>query len=306
MPIALFELCCVVIVLATLAILARTRPPGVLLADYAALALAAWIGEESCVGLYRFYGYAEGWHARVDLVPALVPLIWPLVILSARDVVTALGVAAVALPAGRRDAGRERLSGVRTDLGAVAARAAAVGALVMLDASLVEVIAVRAGLWSWAEGGHLGVPLVGILGWGFFAAAADAALGAGGRARHALVVVLAPLATHVALLAAWWGGLRWLLRGPLGDASVAAVAVVGLVLGLGALALRRRGRAVPLAVAAPRMVAAALFVAELLLVAPTEPGLLVHTAAVALPYFVATDLRRARPPRRRHAPVSAP
>jgi hypothetical protein len=272
-PLPIFELACVAIIVVTLVAMARVQPARTLLADYGALAVAAWLGEETCVAAYRFYSYSSAWHARLDLVPALVPLIWPLVILSARAVVTSLAPG---------------ISGAR--------RAALVGALVIVDASLVEVVAVRGGLWTWAEGGHLGVPVVGIVGWGFFAAAADGVLGSTRRFRHAALVVLAPLATHALLVVSWWAFFRWVWRHDLGDRSVAVVGLLGVALTFGAIVLRVGGRTIARAVALPRMVAAALFVVEWLLVAPRDPDLAVHVAAVAIPYFVATELR-ARAPR---------
>ena len=123
MPLVVFELACVLIVIATLSLLLRRRPARELLPMYGALAIAGLGGEASCVAWYRHYDYHAPWHLRLIGVPILVPLIWPLVILSAREVVTALWPA---------------VSGAR--------RAALVGALVVFDASLVEVVAVRAGL----------------------------------------------------------------------------------------------------------------------------------------------------------------
>ena len=273
MPFPGFELACVAIIALALAAMARLRPWPGLLADYAALALAGWLGEETCVAWYEHYGYSPAWHGRLDLVPAMIPLIWPLVILSARAVVDA-----IAPGAGWR-------------------RPLLVGALVVFDASLVEVIAVRARLWAWAEPGHLEVPLLGILGWGFFAAGADVALGVGQRAagvvrafatRLALLVPALAL-THLLILAAWWGCFRWVLRGRLGDASFVGLGVIAAVALAGAWAARRRGRALPLDVALPRMVAAALFLATLVVVAPGDVRLWLHTALVAAPYVAITD-----------------
>jgi hypothetical protein len=262
MSLPFFEVACVVVVLLTLAAMARTRGARPLLVDYAALAIAGLVGEDTCIALYRFYDYASGWHLRVHHVPLLVPLIWPLVILSARAVVSELW------PTLRR------------------ARPLAVAALVVFDASLVEVVAVRAGLWSWAEPGHLGVPLIGILGWGYFAAGAELALD---RDRPALAIVLGPLAAHALIQLTWWGLFRWTLRGALGDASVMGVAT----LALGALAMviaaRRAGRAISLSNAAPRMIAASLFVALLISTAGADPSLWIHTLSVAIPYLAATS-----------------
>lgn len=270
---AAFELACVAVVTLTLAAMARARGWPLLLRDYIFLAAGAWLGEDTCVALYRFYAYAPGWHIRLHHVPVLVPLIWPLVILSARDVVSALWPSLH----------------VRRAL-----HACAVGALVVFDASLVEVVAVRAGLWSWAEAGHLGVPIIGILGWGFFAAGADVGLSS---RRPALAIALGPLAAHALIDAAWWALFRWIMRGDLGAASLLGVAAVALVALTLALAARRRGSAIPLAVAAPRMIAASLFVALLVVTAPADAPLWAHAAAVAVPYFAATSFvtRRCSP-----------
>ena len=152
MPQGLFEIACVAIVVVTLVSLARRQGAWEVLAAYVSLALAGWVAEESCILAYRFYAYSDVWSVRVHLVPLLVPLIWPLVILSGRDFVQA----------------------VWPDKGWLGHLL--VGLIVAFDASLVEVVAVRAGLWSWAEPGHLGVPVIGMLGWGYFAVGASAAL----------------------------------------------------------------------------------------------------------------------------------
>ncbi|MGZ5966950.1 MAG: carotenoid biosynthesis protein, partial [Polyangiales bacterium] len=259
---AFFEIACVVVVLLTLATMTRTRGAGSLLRDYAALAIAGFVGEETCIASYRFYAYANGWHLRLHHVPLLVPLIWPLVILSARAVVSELW------PTLRR------------------ARPLAVAALVVFDASLVEVVAVRAGLWSWAEPGHLGVPLIGILGWGYFAAGTELALD---RDRPALAVVLGPLAAHALIQLTWWGLFRWTLRGAFGDASTIGVALISLMALAVVLSARRQGRSIPFAVAAPRMIAASLFVALLMSTAGRDVSLWAHTLSVAIPYLAATS-----------------
>ena len=58
-----------------------------------------------------------------------------------------------------------------------------------------------------------------------------------------------------------------------------------------AVATRRRGRVLALGVAAPRMVAAALFLITLLVVAPADVRLWAHTAMVAVPYLAVTGTR---------------
>jgi hypothetical protein len=261
-PIALFEILCVLVVVITLATLARSRPLPQLAAEYAALAAAAWLGEESSIAAYRFYAYADAWHLRLLHVPVLVPLIWPLVILSARDVARALA----------------------PELG-LAAHALLVGAIVTFDASLVEVVAVRAGLWEWAEAGHLGVPLPGILGWGWFA------VGAALAPRPAWCLVTGPLAAHAGVLVSWWGLFRWVLRGELGAVGFAVIALGAAAALAGVIARRRAGLALAPAVWRPRVIAALLFAALLLSTAPTSAALWAHAALVAVPYLAATRLR---------------
>ncbi|HVY63172.1 MAG TPA: carotenoid biosynthesis protein, partial [Planctomycetota bacterium] len=181
-------------------------------AEVALLAASGWLGEQSCISLYRFYAYAPGWAARAGDVPALVPLIWPLVVLSARDVARAMW------PEMR-----------------VARRAAVVGALVVLDASLMEVVAVAAGLWRWAEPGYLDVPVIGILGWGAFAVGASLALDVAERGPRwllALPAIALPV-THAILLALWWGALRWVGRGDLGPWAIAGFAALPAAISAG-------------------------------------------------------------------------
>lgn len=261
-----FELACIAIIAVTLATMVRLGGREVL-AAYALLALAGWVGEESSIALYHHYAYAPGWHLFAGEVPVLIPLIWPLVILSARQVVVALG----APPRWRW---------------------LAAAGLVLFDAALVEVVATAAGLWSWVEPGHLGVPLIGILGWGYFAAAASWLLDRRRPALRLAVVALAPAATHALLVASWWGGLRWIWRGRLEPGSVVLVSLLAAALALGASALRQRGRALDLAVAGPRILAASLFAILLF-----EPGvaslpLAICAVAAATPYLVATDVRQ--------------
>ena len=262
MPLPVFEIACVIVVALTLATMGRARDLGPLLRDYASLAVAAWLGEDTSIAFYRFYVYAPGWHFHVHHVPLLVPLIWPLVVLSARDVVSKLW----------------------PDLRAW--RPLVVGAVVAFDASLVEVVAVRAELWSWAEPGHLGIPLIGIAGWGYFAAGAEVALA---RGRAPLAILTGPLATHALVLLTWWGCFRWILRGPLGVASLVGLVVLAALALAVVLGRRRAGHAIPLDLAMPRMIAASLFVALLVMTAPFDASLWMHAACVAVPYLAATS-----------------
>jgi hypothetical protein len=261
MPQTVFEIACVAIVIVTLVLMARQEPPRALLASYVSLALAGWVAEESCILLYGFYGYADVWSVKAHLVPLLVPLIWPLVILSARSFVQALWP------------GDRWWSHVL------------VGAVVAFDASLVEVVAVRAGLWWWAEPGHLDVPVIGMLGWGYFAVGASVALSLTQRWRYPAVLFLGLLSTHVLILATWWGLFRWTLRGDLGSSSTVGILVIGLIAAGFILLERRRGRGMPMQVAGPRMLAAGLFLVLLLTTAAREMPYWWHVIALSIPYL---------------------
>lgn len=266
----LFELACVPILGFAIGTSARRAGPRAFATDYALLAVAGLVGEASAIAWYRYYGYADAWHLRVAGVPLLVPLIWPLVILSAREVRDAL------------------FPGLHPWRGALV-----VLVLVCADASMVEVLAVRAGLWSWAEGGHLGVPILGVLGWGYFAAAADLALARLRGARRILVVPVALAVAHGLICASWWACLRWVLRGDLGIGSSMALVVASALATLVALDRRRKGRLIPFDVALPRVIAAALFLALFVVTAIGELVLLAHVVCVAVPYFAASRLSRA-------------
>ncbi len=267
MPLWLFELACVPVLAMAIALSARRAGALAFAIDYALLAVAGFLGEESCIHLYEHYHYASGWHARIDAVPLLVPLIWPLVILSAREVRTAL------FP---------KLDPLRAAL--------VVFGLVALDASMVEVVAVRAGLWRWAEAGHLGVPILGILGWGFFAGAADLAMARWSGWRRIFVVPFALGIAHALIVISWWACFRWTLRGELGATSFIVLLGLSLLAASRALELRRDGLTIPFAVAVPRVVAASLFFALLVSTAPLDFALWMHVLAIGVPYALASAL----------------
>ena len=161
------------------------------LVRFASLGAAGFAGEETMIRLYRFYAYDVRWAVRVGHVPLVVLLVSPVVIDSARSLAQRL----------------VRGEGPRRWL-----HVAAVAAVIVLsDAALIEPLAVRAGLWAWMEPGLFAVPLIGILGWALFALFAVALLERGLPAPW--VVLVAPAATHAALLACWWCAFKW-VRGP--------------------------------------------------------------------------------------------
>lgn len=245
---------CAAVVLVFVAPWARRDPrPLAALGRYLLLALVAWVGEATCIRAYGFYGYSSAWTLVVGPVPLLVPLIWPVVILSALDLARGL------VP------------------GASATRVALVtSGIVLADAALIEPVAVRAGLWSWTTPGPFDVPPIGVLGWAFFTLAAAFALE---RARA--LVVVAPLVTHALLLAAWWGALRW-VSGPLPAwPAVVAVWAVSAVLTWRALVAPR----VPLAFVLRRTPGALFFFGLLAASGEADAPLVAFVAAFVPPYL---------------------
>lgn len=259
----MLELCCLLILSLHLAIgCKRSRRPGRFLLRVAVLALGSWLAEDSCLHLYGFYAYnRDAWTVFVDRMPLMVALIWPGVILSSWEY-------------------SRLLFGRRVPL--------FTAAMVLADASFIEPVAVRAGLWQWFEPGFFGVPPIGVLGWAFFAGL-SVALFARIDARQRpwtwdlLVLVVAPLVTHVLLIATWWGAARWL------SAPIPSGLVVGLVwliaAALVALAVATGARQrIPLGAYISRLPAAGFFFVLLTLYWAGDPLLVAYALAFVPPY----------------------
>jgi hypothetical protein len=229
------------------------------------LTAGSWLAENTVIHAYGFYYYDPSWSLFVDQLPLMIVLIWPVVIDSA------------AVLAGRI-------------LGEDSRRAPLLAAAIVLaDASLIEPIAVKAGLWRWTEPGLFDVPPIGILGWSIFAAAALAVMASNERARRpgwtdAAILVIGPAVSHVVLVAVWWILFRWI------NVTVPAWPVVvvawTLAFGVGALAWRRRlSTRVPLVELLVRVPAAAFFFVLLALHGRDEPALVGYALAFAPPYL---------------------
>jgi len=268
MPSPLFQIACIAVLAfgyGWLLVTADRSKRRALVIEIFVIALSAWAAEETSILRYRFYGYPDAWWLKLDEMPLLVAFIWPMVILSSRSLVDVL------FPG----------------LGP-AKKALAVGVAVVIDASLVETIAVASGLWSWVEGGYLGAPLIGLVGWGAFAAAMTWSL-----AHPKVPLWLSPLTalagTHLILVVTWWAFFRHVLRGEL-PTWASFIGVAALVALAAWLRFRPLGptRRVPLTLAVPRVAATSVFVVLLFLNA--SPHLVLHFAAVALLYLAVLDL----------------
>ncbi|MDP8224206.1 MAG: carotenoid biosynthesis protein [Candidatus Lernaella stagnicola] len=225
--------------------------------------LAAWLGEAGSIAFYDFYHYNPQWWLSVGEVPVMIPLIWPLVILSARAVGRAL------FP--------ERARWLPV----------IVAVVVFFDAAMVEVAAVNTGLWSWAEPGMLGVPLAGVVGWALFAGIVTALLAKLRGLWRWAIVGAAPVLLHGLLIGSWWLLLKWTLRGDW------FWLFAGVTVALAVVALRVRGRQrMGMDLALPRLIAAGIFVGMVLLA--NEGGWPVwrHIAMTSIPYALVTQFQR--------------
>jgi hypothetical protein len=232
--------------------------------DAALVAASAFVGEASCIALYGFYAYAPGWSALFLGVPPMVACIWPAVVLSGRDVVSALW-------------GRPAPLGVAL--------------VVLFDAALVEAVAVQVGLWSWTEGALFGVPWIGLVGWAAFALGASWVIDV--RASWPMRLLTPVVVTHAVLLAAWWGGLRWGFREPVSPSALAAGSAVAALVCVASLWHRRA--TVHWRVLAPRAAAASLFFA-LLAMGEGGPWLAAFALPFAAPYLTVARWRTSRGP----------
>ncbi|GMV41654.1 MAG: hypothetical protein AMXMBFR64_33700 [Myxococcales bacterium] len=230
------------------------------LRGFALIAPAAWLAEDTAIHAYGFYAYDPRWHVMLDRMPLMVATIWPFVILSARELAARLWSRRPAIVAGG-------------------------AAIVVFDATLMECVATSSGLWTWTEPGLFGVPLMGIWGWGCFAAACIWLLETlPARLRPALVI-LAPALTHALLIASWWGFFKWITR-PIPDWTTTGATIVAcLALSAAALRWRRRAR-VPLDEMVARMVAASLFFALIALHHRGNAPLIAFALAFAPPWFL--------------------
>jgi hypothetical protein len=244
---------------------ARFGPdPRAFLRRLALLAVASFLVEDSVIRAYGFYHYDPGWSVFVDRVPLAVLLIWPVVIHSSWELARALiGAEHRAVP----------LAG---------------GLLVLADASLIEPISVRAGLWTWTEPGLFSVPPIGILGWALYASLCMLVFqhAESRRAWHIdlLTWVLAPLGTHVLLLVCWWGLFRWVNTTWNPWPVVGAAWLLSFVLALWSVRVRARFRVLPRDMLT-RVPAASFFFVLLARDGRDDVALVCYALAFALPYL---------------------
>jgi hypothetical protein len=263
MDLGTFEACCLPVLLVAYALyVGRGDGRGHRALEIISLAIGAWLAEDTCIAAYRFYIYSPEWSIKVGRVPLLVPLIWPMVILSSRAMADALWPS---------------LRGVK--------RAVIVGCMVSFDASLIEIICVDAGFWAWFEPGYLNVPVIGILGWGVFAAIAVGWMEE--KRRLGWTPLVALIGTHAVLIILWWGAFRWTLRGDLRPVAMIGFGVLAIMYASAVLKVRH-SRRIARKDAISRCIATTLFLGLLSSMGgPALPFLWAHLALTALPYLAA-------------------
>lgn len=184
------EFCCILIVAFYVSYQCFvSSQPKLYLQQYLWLALTSWLGETTMIRAYHFYSYSLDWSLFIDQVPLLIFLIWPVVIHSI----------------GQLFDGFTQLSLTRKSiLGAL---------LVLADASLIEPVSVHVGLWQWYAPGLFSVPLIGILGWAYFAGFCLYFWFHPTLSRSLFKQIIGAFIivglTHLLLLGTWWGALRW-------------------------------------------------------------------------------------------------
>lgn len=237
------------------------------------LMAASWVAENSVIHAYAFYQYSPAWSIFVDRVPLMIVVIWPIVIISAWDLVRAL-------------------AGGRGGLAVVLLTAA----MVFADAYVMEPIAVSSRLWSWNAPGLFEVPPIGVLGWSLFTGSClaifDRVDRKEARGLWDLLVLVLPIGfVHLALVALWWGLFRWISVPIPGEVGVLVAWLACATLALVALrhpAARRVSRRDLLL----RVPAAAFFFVLLGLHSRNKPLLVAYAVAFALPYLVLTARAR--------------
>ncbi|MFH1489570.1 MAG: hypothetical protein ABII06_11765 [Pseudomonadota bacterium] len=182
----------------------REDDPGSFFLKFTAISAAGWMVEETAIRIYHFYQYSPDWDLFLGHVPILVVLVWPLVIHSGWELASRL------------------MSGNKRHVHLAAA------VIIGIDASLVETISVKAGLWSWNTGGIWGVPLIGIFGWVYFSLLSILILRLkrvrkAGIAKLFFMFILTVCSTHVLIVATWWLIFRW-IPFPINPALTAAMA----------------------------------------------------------------------------------
>lgn len=244
---------------------AKDPRPVRFLARAVIVSASAWMAEESCILLYRFYAYHPNWNLCLDQVPLLIVVTWPVIIFSAMDLTSRIRVA-------------HPVKGLFAGAAVVAS-----------DALFIEPISVKAGLWQWTLPGLFNVTPIGIFGWVFFAFLSMSVLDTkrlkGPLTIHDMLLFVIPvMGTHFFLLLAWWGALRW-INFPLPTPAVIGIAWCASFFMIVCIHKKQIGRKLKKRTLLLR-IPAALFFFALLIVKAADPFPLAAYAIAFVPPYV--------------------
>jgi hypothetical protein len=244
----------------------REDTPCLFIFRFITLSAASWVSEEAAIQIFQFYHYNPAWRLFLGHVPVLVIVAWPAVIYSEWELATQLLV--------------EKKSLIPS--------AAAI--IVWFDASLIEVIAVKAGLWSWRIPGIFGVPLIGIFGWAYFTYLSVLLLEKKkekkGLITDMLAIFIFPvIGTQGLLLGTWWIFFRW-IHSPIHPMVAAGTAwIVSLFLVLVVLQ-DRLGISIERRILTIRILPSLFFTILLFKVAADAKMLMAYVFAFIPPYLI--------------------
>ena len=157
---------------------------------YVTISASGWLAEEFSIQAYSAYHYNPSWGFFIGHVPILIIMVWPLIIHSGWELASQL------------------VHGNRKYLPMV------IAGIVWIDASLIETISTKAGLWSWNGTGLFGVPLIGIFGWAYFAFFSILFIELTSKIRRlagrmALIFISTVASTHILIITTWWLFFKW-------------------------------------------------------------------------------------------------
>jgi hypothetical protein len=239
--------------------------PKVFLKKYLSCAMAAWMAEESCILLYGVYAYNPVWNLVIADVPLVVFIVWPAIIHSATV------LASYVLKAG------SNLMPLIT------------GCIVLTDALFIEPISVNFNLWTWYLPGVFGVPLIGFLGWAYFAFFAAAFFVPIDRLSQRklnlpILLLVTVIGTHLFLLISYWGLFRWATLSINPAFSAGAVWIMSALISF-LLVFTKVGYRVELKTLMNRLPAAIFFYLLLFLKRNSPMPLIVYSLAFIPPYL---------------------
>lgn len=237
----------------------REGDTGLFLMKFITISAASWVVEETSIRIYHFYQYSPDWCLFVGHVPVLVALVWPVVIHSGWELAS------------------QFFNEYKLSHHLVAAL------IIWIDASLIETISVKAGLWEWHGAGFLGVPFIGIFGWAYFAFLSGFILRLkkerkAGAGKIFLMFFFAVFGTHILIIGTWWLIFRYILF-PVNPAFITALAWIISFLFIYTIQRRNVGANVNISVLLMRIPPALIFLALYLKGSPDA----FHTA-YALPF----------------------